>query len=209
MNFGLAAATFAIVIPAELPDKTFLASIVLSARHRPLPVFAGVAAGLVVQAAIAVVAGRLLALAPRRIVDAVVAAVFFGGAAYLWFGKEENAEHAGEEMAAREEAIVAADAAVLVRPSTGVRIAATTFFVVVLAEFGDLTQVLLANLSARTRDATSVFVGAVAAFLLTSALGVALGRTITRFVPLALVRKLSAAVLVGLGVWSAVAAAGG
>ena len=209
MNFGLAAATFAIVIPAELPDKTFLASIVLSARHRPIPVFTGVASGLVVQAAIAVIAGRLLALAPHRVVAGVVAVVFFAGAAYLAFGKEENAERAGEEIAARGEAIVNADGTVTARRSSAARIAATTFFVVVLAEFGDLTQVLLANLSAKTRDATSVFVGAVAAFILTSALGVALGRTITRFVPLARLRKLSAVVLVGLGVWSAVAAAGG
>lgn len=205
MNFGLAAATFAVVIPAELPDKTFLASIVLSARHRPWPVFIGVASGLVIQAFVAVVAGRLLALAPHRVVAAVVAVAFFAGAAYLYFSSEKTAEREGQEIAEREGAIVSSPT----RRSSAVTVASTTFFVVVLAEFGDLTQILLANLAARTRDATSVFVGAVAAFLLTSALGVALGRTITRVVPLALVRKLSAAILVGLGIWSAVAAAGG
>ena len=84
MNLGLAAATFAVVIPAELPDKTFVSTVVLSSRHRPLPVWSGAAAGLVVQAGVAAVAGRLLALAPHRVVAAIVAGLFVAGAAYLF-----------------------------------------------------------------------------------------------------------------------------
>ncbi|MDA8292177.1 MAG: TMEM165/GDT1 family protein [Actinomycetota bacterium] len=87
--------------------------------------------------------------------------------------------------------------------------AATTFVVVALAELGDLTQVLIANLSARYRDPLSVFVGSAAALVAVSALGVAAGRTVVRVVPLSLVRRLSGLVLLGFGVASAVAAAGG
>ena len=42
MNLAVAATTCALVIPVELPDKTFASCLVLSSRHRPLPVRSGV-----------------------------------------------------------------------------------------------------------------------------------------------------------------------
>ena len=82
MNVGVIAASFAVVAPAELPDKTFLAAITISSRHRPLPVFWGVFLGLVVEAAVAVVAGGLIALAPHRVVAGITASGFLAGGAY-------------------------------------------------------------------------------------------------------------------------------
>jgi putative Ca2+/H+ antiporter (TMEM165/GDT1 family) len=212
VNLGLAAATFAVVIPAELPDKTFISAVVLSSRHRPLPVWLGAATGLVAQAGVAVAAGRLLGLAPHRVVAAIVAGLFFAGAVYLFLAKGAAVESRGDEIARDEERLLTADddgSQAEIRPHrlSGARIAAITFVVIALAEFGDLTQVVIANLSARSRDPLSVFCGAALAFVVVSGVGVAAGRTITRVVPLDAVRKLSALVLVGLGVWSAVAAA--
>ncbi len=83
VNLAVAAATFALVLPAELPDKTALASLVLGARHRPLYVFAGAAAGFAVHVALAVTAGGLLALLPHRVTEAVVAVAFLAGAVLL------------------------------------------------------------------------------------------------------------------------------
>lgn len=227
MNLGLAAATFAIVLPAELPDKTFVSAIVLASKYRPLPVWVGTAAGLVLQAGIGVVAGRLLALLPHRAVEAVVAGLFLAGAAYLLVVPERAAETAGIEAAAHGGARVphgdpgeAGPAAPAARDDEGASdageaaragwwIAATSFGIVALAELGDLTQVVIANLSARSKDPLSVFVGAAFAFLVVSAVGVAAGRTLTRYVPLALVRRLSGVVLAGLGCWSLVNAVAG
>jgi Ca2+/H+ antiporter, TMEM165/GDT1 family len=204
MNFGLAAATFALVIPAELPDKTFISSVVLSTRHRPLPVWIGAASGLILQAGIAVVAGRLIALLPHRVVGAIVAALFLGGAAYLLFKKEEVVEEQGEEIAEREEGLVEGGTRLSLPRDRALRLAATSFAVVALAEFGDLTQVLIANLSARSRDPLSVFVGGAVAFIVISGIGVAAGRTLTRVVPLSVVRRISGLALLGLGIWSLV-----
>ncbi len=208
MNFGVVAATFAVVVPAEFPDKTFIAAITISSRHRPLPVFWGVLLGLVVEAGIAVIAGGLLALAPHRVVDAITAFGFFAGGAYLALTKEPSAQRAGETVSTREDALVSRVDTRARRVPSSFRLFATTFVVVFLAEMGDLTQIVIANLSARTRDPLSVFVGAVTAFVLTSAVGVVVGRTITRVIPLGVVRKVSAAILIGLGVWSALSAAG-
>lgn len=67
---------------------------------------------------------------------------------------------------------------------------------------------IVANLTARSGDPWSVFTGAAIAFLLVSAVGVAAGRTIIRYVPLSLVRRLSGVVLAGLGAWSLAVAVG-
>lgn len=203
MQLALAATAFAVVVPAELPDKTFVSCIVLGARYRALPVWCGAAAGLVLQAAVGSAAGRLLGLLPRQALDSIVAALFFGGAAVLLAGREEREEREGGELAEREERSLGRHG----EPSA-LRVAATTFAVVAVAELGDLTQVVVANLSARSRDPLSVFVGASVAFLAVSAVGVAAGRTVVRVVPLSLIRRISALVLVGFGVASAVAAAG-
>lgn len=201
MNWGVALAAFAIVIPAELPDKTFVTCVVLGSRHRAVPVWTGAAAALVLQAGIGVLAGHLLTLLPHRAVEGVVAALFLAGALYLLVSSEGPEEKAGGELAAEED-----ERAGRRGPPSNVRVAFTTFSVVALAEFGDLTQVVIANLSARYRDPVAVFSGASVAFVLLSGVGVFAGRTITRIVPLAAVRKASGVILAALGLWSAVAA---
>ncbi len=94
---------------------------------------------MVVNSAVAVLAGRLLELLPHRWVEAVVAALFAGGAAYLIFVKESAEVSEGEEEADR------------VR--SGRRVALGAFTVIVVAELGDLTQILTANLVARYHQA--------------------------------------------------------
>lgn len=213
MNLGLAAATFAIVIPAELPDKTFLSTILLSSRHRPLPVWLGAAAGLVAQAGVAVVAGRLLGLAPHRVVAAIVAGLFVAGAVYLFASRAAAVDERGAAIASDEDRLLRSGAgstpAERRQGPSGARITAITFVVIALAEFGDLTQIVIANLSARTRDPLSVFAGAALAFIAVSGFGVAAGRAITRVVPIDALRKVSGLILLGLGIWSAVAAGTG
>ena len=63
--------TLALIIPAELPDKTFIATLVLSTRYRPVVVWLGVSTAFAVQTTIAVAAGQLLALLPERPVQLV------------------------------------------------------------------------------------------------------------------------------------------
>jgi putative Ca2+/H+ antiporter (TMEM165/GDT1 family) len=193
VNLAVAATTLALVIPAELPDKTFISCVVLSSRHRGLPVWLGGASALTVQALIAVVAGRLLALLPHTTVKIVVAVLFMVGALYLIFVPERAEEEKGERLGDRAVALV-----------SNWRVFLTTFTIVALAEFGDITQVLIANLTARYRDPVGVFVGATVGFWIVSGLGVLSGKWITRVIPLSVVRRLSGAVLLGFGIWTIV-----
>jgi len=203
MNLVIAATTFALVVPAELPDKTFISCLVLSSRHRPLPVWVGATTGLVLQAGIAVVAGGLLALLPKVALRCIVAALFLAGGIYLLVSTERSQAERGELLASSEEEALTSKRSNFWRP------AATTFVVVALAEFGDITQVLIANLAARYKDPWAVFTGAAVAFALVSLLGVAAGRTITRWVPLTLVRRISGVALLGFAAYSVVSLATG
>lgn len=195
MHLSVVAVTFGLIFVAELPDKTMIASVVMAGRYRPLAVWVGATSAMLVNAAVAVAAGRLLALLPRRDVDAVVAALVAAGALYLLLSKESTQEREGEETAERARRFH--------------RIAAGAFVVIVLAEIGDITQVLTANLAAHYRDPWSVLVGSAAALVLVVTIGVIAGQRIVRVLPLSVIRKAGAFLLGGFAVYSAVKAATG
>jgi putative Ca2+/H+ antiporter (TMEM165/GDT1 family) len=195
MNLAVVAVTFGLIFLAELPDKTMIATIVLASRYRPLPVWIGAAVAMVVNSAVAVGAGRLLELLPHRAVDGVVAGLFAAGSVYLLVTSEEGAQRTGEDEAARARG--------------NVPIAVTSFGVIVVAELGDLTQLLTANLAARYHQPWSVFAGAATALVAVVGIGVLGGRALLRVLPLGVIRKAAGAVLAAFAVYSAVQAARG
>ena len=143
---AIVATVFGIIALAELPDKSMFASLVLSTRYGRLPVFAGAACALTVHVAIAVAAGQLLTLLPRQLLSAVVAVLFLGGAAYLLISSVRHSDDHGEADAARLGAA---------QPSFA-RIFGTTFGIIFLAEWGDITQITVANFAARYADPVAV-----------------------------------------------------
>ena len=79
----VAATAFALIVPVELPDKTFVATLVLATRHPPIPVYVGVVSAFGVQCLVATVFGRMFALLPVRPVRLVAAVLFAAGAVVL------------------------------------------------------------------------------------------------------------------------------
>jgi putative Ca2+/H+ antiporter (TMEM165/GDT1 family) len=195
MELSVVAVTFGLIFVAELPDKTMIATIVLASRHRPLPVWIGAAGAMLFNSALAVGAGRLLELLPHRAVEAVVAGLFLAGSLYLLLTSEAAAETVGEKEAARG--------------LSDRRVALTAFGVIIVAELGDLTQILTANLAAHYHQPWSVFVGASAALISVMAIGVIGGRALLRVLPLGVIRKAAGALLAGFAVYAAVEAARG
>lgn len=181
-SIGVALTTFAVIALAELPDKTALASLVLGTRYRRAPVLIGIGAGFAVQVVLAVAAGNLLRLLPHRLLQVVVAALFLAGAAVLIFSRRRG-EEAAEETRRTDRFWPAAWA---------------SFAVVAVAEFGDLTQVLIANLVARYHDPIAVGVASLAAMWAVSACAVIGGKALLRLVPVTLVTRAAAAVMIGL-----------
>jgi len=194
VSFTVLLIVFGLVFLAELPDKTALASLMLGARYPARYVFAGIAAAFAVHVGLAIAAGSLLGLLPHRWLQAVVGALFVLGAGMMLFHHDEDEEEAvdGREPAA---------------PSFW-RVAATGFGVVLVAEFGDLTQILTANLAARYHDPVAVGIGAVLALWAVAALAVVGGKTLLRYVPMRWVQRAAAAlmlVLAGFSIYRAVA----
>jgi putative Ca2+/H+ antiporter (TMEM165/GDT1 family) len=190
VNFAVAAAVFPVIFLGELPDKTMFASLLLAARGRPLAVWLGAAGAFLVHVTIAVALGGALSLAPHRVVDAVAAALFLAGS--VWAYRETEEEQAEEGVEAVE------------RLGNG-RSAATAFGVIFLAEWGDLTQILTANLAAKYHDPFSVGVGATLALWAVAGIAVVGSRYLLRL-PMSVVRKITAAILLALAIFSLVQA---
>jgi len=192
VDLAIPATVFGVVFLAELPDKTALASLILGSRYRPVFVFAGVAAAFAVHAALAVMAGSLLALLPHRAVEAVVAVLFAAGAVLLLRGRRERDEHIDAGRS---------------RPGFR-RVAATSFAVILVAEFGDLTQVVTAGLAAHFRNPVLVGVAATLALWAVAGLAIAGGRGLLRVLPLVWITRAAALAMLALAVLSAIAAVG-
>jgi putative Ca2+/H+ antiporter (TMEM165/GDT1 family) len=186
VDLAVAATTFALIFPVELPDKTFVASLVLATRYRPALVWVGVSLAFLAQCAVAVAAGGLISLLPATAVSAAAAVLFLTGAVVLWRG----ASRADVEEADAEQEFAAG----ATRDVHGARVVATSFAVLFLAEWGDLSQLLTAGLAARYQDPVSVFVGSWLALVVVAALAVLLGRTLLRAVRLSTIRRVGAAV---------------
>jgi putative Ca2+/H+ antiporter (TMEM165/GDT1 family) len=189
MSVAIAAAVFPVIFIGELPDKTMFASLVMSTRGRPIAVWAGAAGAFVVHAVIATTIGvGLFHLLPKQALDAVVAAMFVAGGIYALV----------EGQRARD---------LPATPIRSGRVVWTAFVVIFLAEWGDLTQILTANLAAHYHSPLSVGVGAVLALWAVAALAVVGGQGLLRFVNIAVVRRITAAILFVLATVAAVAAA--
>lgn len=193
LNLGIAAATFIVIFPAELPDKTLVATLIMGTRYRPAAVWAGAAAAFAFHVALAATIGGFFALLPRRPVQGVVAVVLAVGGGILLLRPEEPEEEEGEHLAERV-------------PPSNRRVMASAFALIFAAEWGDISQVLTANLAARYHDAISVAAGSLVALWAAAGLAVVAGRSVVKVVPLSLVRRVAGAVLLVFAVLSAVEA---
>ncbi|MGW5426227.1 TMEM165/GDT1 family protein [Streptomyces sp. NPDC004059] len=185
ISITVTALVFGVIFLAELPDKTALAGLVLGTRYRASYVFAGVAAAFLLHVVLAVAAGSVLTLLPQQIVHALTGVLFLGGAAMLLLKKDE-----GEEEIKKP-----ADQSFW-------RVAGTGFTLILVAEFGDLTQIMTANLAARYDDPVSVGLGAVLGLWAVAGLGIVGGKALMKKVPLRLITQIAALLMLALGAWS-------
>ncbi|MFD4347953.1 TMEM165/GDT1 family protein [Streptomyces coelicoflavus] len=185
ISLTVTALVFGVVFLAELPDKTALAGLVLGTRYRASYVFAGVAAAFLLHVVLAVAAGSVLTLLPQQLVHAITGVLFLGGAAVLLMKKD------GEDEEVRKP-----------RDQSFWKVSGAGFMLILVAEFGDLTQIMTANLAARYDDPLSVGLGAVLALWAVAGLGIVGGKALMKRVPLALITKIAAVLMLGLGVWS-------
>jgi putative Ca2+/H+ antiporter (TMEM165/GDT1 family) len=197
LDIAVIAATFGLIFIGELPDKTAIAGLVLGTRYPWRWAFAGIAAAFATHVIIAVSAGALLTLLPRRPVEAVVAALFLLGAVLVWREGRETDDAREADAADDAEPQVAGPAA-----AGFWRVAALSYGVIFVAEWGDLTQILTANLAARYRDPLSVGIGSTLALWSVGLLAILGGRTLLKALPMVWITRIAALVMTALAAYS-------
>lgn len=192
MNLGTFAGIFALMFLLELPDKTFIAMIVMSTRARPAMILIGASVALTLHMGLAVGAGSLLTLLPVHVKDLIVAVLFLAGAAYLLFVPEKKEEEEGQREGLTE------------KSGTRWKEISTAFAVMFVGEFGDLTQIQAANFAARLHQPLEVFLASSLALIAVSAVGAYGGLALQRVIPLAKIRIGGGLVFAGLGTYTLV-----
>ena len=192
MSMSDAARAFLTVFPAELPDKTMVATIVLVARYRrPIWVWTGAAGAFAVHVVVAVAAGSALGLLPDVVVGTVVTAMFAIGAVVLLLAARSASD---DEVGPITETPTSS-------PRTAV---AGSFGLIVVAEWGDLTQLATASLAAESGNPVATGLGAWLALVAVAAIAAACGRQLVSRVPIHRMNYVGATVFAALAVWTAV-----
>lgn len=177
--------TFFAIAIAELPDKTLLATLMLSSTYKNrLAVWCGATVGYVTHVVIAVLFGAALTSLPRRPLHVVVGALFILGGILTLRQKVEGNDDRRERVPK------------LMSPGRIVWIAAS---VILVAEFADLTQLATAGLAVRFDDPVAVAIGAILALSTVSGIGVLTGAWIQRHIPLRIIQSIAGMMFLLIG----------
>ena len=170
--FSISLSTFTLISLAEIGDKSQIVCMTLAARHRHWPVLLGAALAFFVLNTLAVVFGAgVAAWVPERLI-AVIVALLFGGFGIHALRAQEDDE--SEEVVERPEH----------------SIFFTALLLILVAEFGDKTQIAVASL-AGSMAPLPVWIGATTALVMVSALGIWAGRTVLQRLPLHWLHRVS------------------
>lgn len=172
MDLAALLLTFGAILLVELPDKTFLAALVLATRYPGWAVWLGVSLAFAVQTTVAVALGHAVSFLPREAVQGLAGTMFLIGAVVLLREARRHQADDGSEFAERA------------KPATGWHAVTASFLIIFAAEWGDLSQLLTITLAARYGAPVEVFVGALAALVVISGLAVVSGQWLLRRVQL-------------------------
>ena len=179
--FTVTFSTFALILLAEIGDKSQLVCMMLASRHRALPVIVGSCAAFAILNIIAVTIGVTLAELIPSTVMAIIVVVLFSAFGLSALCSGDDAEDSPIEK-------------------SGHSIIMTTFVMIFAAEFGDKTQLAIAGI-ATTSSPLFVYIGATLALLTTSVLGALGGQWLTQKISPQRLHKVSGILFLGFAVW--------
>ena len=174
-SLSISLSTFTLIALAEIGDKSQLVCMTLAARHRHWPVLLGATAAFIILNTLAVLFGAGVAVwVPERVTAGIVAVLFGAFGIHALFKQDD-----GESEDVTEK--------------SGYGIFLTTLTLIFVAEFGDKTQIAVAGLAGGF-DPVPVWLGATAALVMVSVLGVWAGRTVLQRLPLLWLHRISGGV---------------
>jgi putative Ca2+/H+ antiporter (TMEM165/GDT1 family) len=174
-SLSISLSTFTLIALAEIGDKSQLVCMTLAARHRHWPVILGATAAFILLNTLAVLFGAGVAMwVPERVAAGIVAVLFGAFGIHTLFKQND-----GESKDVTEK--------------SGHGIFLTTLTLIFVAEFGDKTQIAVAGLAGGFNP-VPVWLGATAALVIVSVLGVWAGRTVLQRLPLLWLHRISGGV---------------
>ncbi|MBV8779653.1 MAG: TMEM165/GDT1 family protein [Alphaproteobacteria bacterium] len=178
--------SFGLVAVAELGDKTqFLALMLASRFHRPLPILAGIFVAVLINHLASAALGYFVGVKlSGPWLKWIIAASFFAVA--IWAIIPEKAE---------DERV----------PASRFGVFGATLCAFFIAELGDKTEVATAALAARFGVLLPVVAGTVLAMLVANLPAVLLGRQLARWVSLKTLRWGAVVLSIALGIWTLLA----
>lgn len=183
-GWTVSAAAYTLVGVAEFGDKSQLVCMTLAARHHHWPVFWGAVLAFALLNGIAVVFGAVAGQwIPEQVLAIAVAILFAGFGLRNLLAKSDDEDEVVEEK-------------------SGHGIFVTTFLMIFLAEFGDKTQISVAGLGA-TEPPIPVWLGATAALVTTSVLGIWIGKRLMAKVPQRTMNRIGGGLFLMFAVFAA------
>lgn len=173
--------SYLLIALAEIGDKSQLVCMTLASRHRPLPILLGATIAFSLLNLLAILFGATIASwLPEGWLSLIVALMFIGfGIHALRASSENEEEDAIEERAGRS-------------------VFLTALLLIFVAEFGDKTQIAVAGLGS-SASPLPVWLGATAALITTSALGIWAGRSLLKRLPLVWLHRIGGTLFILLG----------
>ena len=184
MNLTPFLTTFGIIFLAELGDKTQLTAMTLAVKFPWKKTFTGIAAAFALLNVGAVAAGKVLfAFLPLFWIKLASAILFlcFGISTLRSKGLDEKEEEEEEKRLTSRGPVV------------------TSFLMILMAEFGDKTQLVTASLAAQHDAPLAIFAGSTLALWTVSLLGIFAGRQLIRIIPLPLIHKAAGCLFIIFG----------
>jgi putative Ca2+/H+ antiporter (TMEM165/GDT1 family) len=152
---------FAIVALAEFGDKTQIAVVSLSAKHRSQSVFIGaLSAFALVDGVSVLIGGAIVPFVPVFWIGLVAGISFLIFGVYTLFSKEDP----------------------IIKIKEHSKTVTTSFLLIAIMELGDKTQLAVVALSAEYGAPIQVFIGVILAMALLTALGAVFGKIISRYI---------------------------
>jgi putative Ca2+/H+ antiporter (TMEM165/GDT1 family) len=187
-SISFSISTFALIALAEIGDKSQVVCMTLAVRHRHWPVLLGASAAFLVLNALAVIFGAgVAAWVPEQVTAGIVAVLFGAFGMHALREQNDGAEDDITEM-----------------PGHGIFF--STLLLIFVAEFGDKTQIAVAGL-AGTMSPLPVWLGASAALIMVTAVGVWAGRTLLQRLPMIWLHRISGGIFLSFAIvaaWRAV-----
>ena len=187
MNLNLAfdltlfLSTFALIFVAELPDKTAIAALVLATRNNPWAVFIGSALAFLIQSMVAVLFGSLFGLLPPHIIHIASGLLFLVFAVMMGMRRQEEKETTQKTLPFG-------------------KVVWTSFMVIFIAEWGDLTQLASATLVAKTHQMFTVFAASTLALWTTTAIAILIGHHAKKLINPRLLQMIAAVAFAIVGI---------